>query len=101
MVYVLQVAAILMAILLIPLPDFFLNIPSILTTLVRALFAWMQLKRYQELSQSYGVAAQELSEIYESYRSVQSEDELSTHILDAEQAISREHTLWIARKTDM
>lgn len=47
---------------------------------------------------SYGLASQELGMIAEQVEYISDPEELSAFILDAENAISREHTLWIARR---
>lgn len=68
------------------------------STIATSILAWLQVKQYQELSQSYGLAAQELGVILEESKSVRSNKELSEFVLNSENAISREHTMWIARK---
>jgi hypothetical protein len=86
---------------LIILPDQTINTPSLFTTIIGILIAWMQLKRYQELSQSYGIAALELGMIIEEGKHVRNESGLSKFVLNSENGISREHTLWIARKSEI
>ena len=63
-----------------------------------AFVAWLQLKRHQELANSYALAAQELSFIAEQIQRVETAGEFSKFVSDAENAISREHTLWAARR---
>ena len=63
-----------------------------------SLIAWMQVKRYQELAQSYGLATQELGLIASRGLHVASDEELSKFVAESETAISREHTLWTARR---
>jgi hypothetical protein len=58
----------------------------------------LQLRRYQELSQSYLITATELSLIKSKIHQIETEEELSNFVDDAETAISREHTLWLARR---
>ena len=96
-----QVITFLSAILLMILPDQKINTPSLFTTIIGILFAWMQLKRFQELSQSYGIAALELGMIIEEGKHVRTESGISNFVLNSENAISREHTLWIARKSEI
>jgi len=79
-------------------PNLPLNVPTFFAAAAAAAIAWLQLKRHQELSNSYGLAAQELGLIAEQAQNIIEPDELSAFILDAENAISREHTLWIARR---
>jgi hypothetical protein len=79
-------------------PEFPVNLISIFAALAAALVAWVQLKRHQELANSYGLAAQELGFAAEQAKHIHTSEELSAFVLDSENAISREHTLWIARR---
>jgi SMODS and SLOG-associating 2TM effector domain 3/SMODS and SLOG-associating 2TM effector domain 1 len=60
--------------------------------------AWLQLKQHRTLSTSYALANQELLLIRERLRRDFPEDEWSTEVKQAEEAISREHTMWLARQ---
>jgi hypothetical protein len=71
---------------------------GVLTSLCASLLAWMQVKQYQELSQSYAIAAHELGLISVLAEHGQSEVDFSAFVADAETAMSREHTLWAARR---
>ncbi|MFF2596462.1 DUF4231 domain-containing protein [Priestia megaterium] len=75
-----------------------INITSILSALATITITWLQVKQHQELAQAYGLAAQELSYIASISFSVKSEDTLSEYVNESENAISREHTLWVARR---
>jgi hypothetical protein len=75
-----------------------INIATVFTATTAALLAWLQVKRYQETSQSYAVTAHELGFIAEAGKHIQSEDDFSKFVADAENAMSREHTLWAARR---
>lgn len=66
--------------------------------LAAAIVGWVQVRRFQELAQTYGQAALELGFIAEKSRDVSSEKDLSRLVVDAEAAISREHTGWVARR---
>jgi len=93
-----QALALFSSLALIRWPNFPVNLASIFAAVAAAFIAWMQLKRHQELSNSYGLAAQELGYIAEQARLIHASEKLSAFILDAENAISREHTLWRARR---
>lgn len=67
-------------------------------TVAAGLLSWIQAKRFQELSASYALAAHEISLIREQSGKAMNDDELSKFVGDAENAFSREHTQWIARK---
>ncbi|PEC41862.1 hypothetical protein CON11_26415 [Priestia megaterium] len=62
-----------------------------------SIISWIQVKRYQELHEAYSTTALELSYIYNKGKQINNED-LQEFVDDAEKAISREHTLWIARR---
>lgn len=67
-------------------------------TVAAALLSWIQARRFQELSASYALAAHEISLIRQQASPPMSDDQLSRFVGDAENAFSREHTQWIARK---
>jgi SMODS and SLOG-associating 2TM effector domain 3/SMODS and SLOG-associating 2TM effector domain 1 len=67
--------------------------------LVAAGAAWVQAKQHQNLANAYGVASQELSAIGGQIDSSSSEQEWAHFVDQAEEAISREHTLWRASRT--
>ena len=71
---------------------------DVLVTVAAGLLAWIQAKRYQELSASYALAAHEIGFIREQAGAVVTDKELSDFVSDSENAFSREHTQWIARK---
>jgi len=63
-----------------------------------ALTAWGQAKQYEILSRAYFVASQELATINSQVASRRTEEEWALFVQDAEEAISREHTLWRASR---
>lgn len=69
-----------------------------LVTLATAFWTWMERARHRELAQSYGLAAQELGLIRDQAPYIREEPQLSWFVSDSENAISREHTLWLARR---
>jgi hypothetical protein len=71
-----------------------------LATSASAALTWLQAKKHNELSLSYVLAAQEIVLIKGEALSVNSEKKLSGFVLDAENAFSREHTQWVARKSE-
>lgn len=93
-----QLLALIFSLSLIKYPNLPINISTLFATAAAASIAWLQLKRHQELSNSYSLAAQELRFIIEQAQNVTSSDELSNFVLSAENAISREHTMWKARR---
>ncbi len=75
-----------------------INPIPIVTTYASAIAAWTQMKRHNELAQSYALAAQELEEL-EAVATNQISGNAFTQLVEqAENSISREHTLWCARR---
>ena len=93
-----QLLALATAIALVHWPGIKIQLTGLFTSLAGALMAWIQVKRHKELVQAYSVAELELSFIQEQAQQVVSDGDLSDFVADAEKAISREHTLWIAKR---
>lgn len=93
-----QACGALAAVTLVVWPGCVFNIPSVIAALVAALLAWLQLNRHQESAHAYGLAAHELGFIEVKAPHARTEDEFSRFVSDAENAISREHTMWMARR---
>jgi len=68
------------------------------TTLVVVFAAWNQTKKHGELSQSYTLATQELTSIESLAIHIKDEEGLSNYVRSAENAISKEHTMWCAKR---
>lgn len=71
---------------------------DVVITLAASLLSWMQAKRFTELSASYALTAHEIGFINEQLERISTEDEFSKFVGDAENAFSREHTQWAARR---
>ena len=69
-------------------------------TATGAVLTWLQAKKHNELNSSYALAAHEIVLIKGEAESVQSEREISEFVINSENAFSREHTQWTARKVD-
>jgi hypothetical protein len=93
-----QAAALVAAILRVSHAESWPNLTGVLSAAAAACIAWMQIKRYRELAQSYALAAHELGLIEEKARNVSTEAEIASFVTDSENAISREHTMWVARR---
>jgi hypothetical protein len=59
---------------------------------------WTQLKKFDELASAYGLTAHEIGIIKSRHSSISSAAHLSSFVSDAENAFSREHTQWAARR---
>ena len=93
-----QALAVISIVFLIKNPDINWNLVGLLTTIASSAISWLQIKQHQELKQAYTTAAEELNFIKELSYKVKNDEQLSKFILDSENAISREHTLWIAQR---
>ncbi|WP_327352998.1 DUF4231 domain-containing protein [Streptomyces sp. NBC_01304] len=61
--------------------------------------AWMQLKQYRPLAAAYGLTARELEQVKAGFATLgEDEAEWARRCSEAEDAISREHTMWLARR---
>jgi len=60
---------------------------------------WIQLKRFQDLTSSYALTAHEIGTIRGIFEEVKTEEDLSAFVIDSENAFSREHTQWIAKRS--
>lgn len=71
-----------------------------LIVVAASVVGWVQIKKFNELTAAYTVAAHEIGLIAPMAHEVTSEATFSEFVNDAEKAFSREHTLWIARQSD-
>jgi hypothetical protein len=71
---------------------------DILIAIAASLLTWMQAKRFSELSASYALTANEIGIVREQADDLVSDGTLSSFVGDSENAFSREHTQWVARK---
>jgi hypothetical protein len=71
---------------------------SILLSVISVLFTWAQTKKYKELEKSYALTSHEINFISTQKDEVKTDDLLSEYVDNSENAFSREHTQWIARK---
>ncbi len=78
-------------------PEFALPV-EVVATAAGAVLTWLQAKKHNELNSSYALAAHEIVLIKGEALSVESERNLSEFVLNSENAFSREHTQWTARK---
>lgn len=71
---------------------------DIYISIATSLLAWTQARRYGELQASYSQAATEIKLIKTLFSTVRSQQDLALFVQNAENAFSREHTQWIARR---
>ncbi|MGH6791524.1 MAG: DUF4231 domain-containing protein, partial [Methyloceanibacter sp.] len=71
---------------------------DVLVTATSAVLAWSQAKRFQELSASYNLTAHEIASLHSKLPDLRTVQQFSLFVGDAENAFSREHTQWSARR---
>lgn len=95
----LQLAAVVLAIVGAVRGPFRLNFVSVVMTIAAGFTAWVQARRHDELTTSYAVAEQELRQIRALIVHSNSEAEFIELVDQGEEAVSREHTMWCARRS--
>lgn len=73
---------------------------EVVATAAGSVLTWLQAKKHNELNSAYTLAAHEIVLIKGEAVSVKSEGDLSDFIISSENAFSREHTQWAARKSE-
>ena len=74
------------------------DLVSLFAAISAAATAWTQLGRHDELSKSYSLAAQELVLLRSTLEAARGEADFRQAVEDTESAISREHTMWMAKR---
>lgn len=75
------------------------DVLGLVATAIGASTAWLQTRQHEALAIAYGMAAQELAAVKSLAGGPKDDVAWSTFVNDAEDAISREHTLWRASRT--
>lgn len=73
------------------------DVVGVIAAGVATVAGWTQAKQYSTLSTAYSVTAQELAAVLGELESIDSDD-WANYVGQAEEAISREHTLWRASR---
>ena len=71
---------------------------GVFTTLTGNMYAWTEIKKYREVSQSYAIAELELASIEALGIHVKDEESLFKYVANTENTISREHSMWLAKR---
>jgi hypothetical protein len=74
------------------------NPTGALAAAATALLAWAQARRFSDLNCAYSVASNDLLDIAERAKDIETEKDLRALVIAAEAAISREHRLWVERR---
>lgn len=72
---------------------------GLLAATISSSAAWLQVRRHQELADAYVAATVDLDLIAGTTNTVNTEEELQKLVEDAEDAMSREHTVWRAKRS--
>lgn len=95
----LQLIAVVVAVLVVGFGTLIFSPVGILTTASVGSLSWGQARSFRQLSESYGLVAQELSFHADRITRANDEQKFTEIVLDVERTISREHTMWLARRT--
>lgn len=71
---------------------------DVLVAAAGAVLTWLQTKRYQELAASYALTTHEIGLLRAALPTDPTDEQFSVYVGDAENAFSREHTQWQARR---
>ncbi|MFJ3138994.1 DUF4231 domain-containing protein [Streptomyces sp. NPDC086843] len=75
-----------------------LDFPGIAAAVLGAGSAWFAVRQYESLGRAYAFAANDLSTVYARLQHITEERLWAQEAADAEEAISREHTMWRASR---
>ncbi|MGV3459088.1 MAG: DUF4231 domain-containing protein [Flavobacterium sp.] len=73
---------------------------EVIATAASSILTWSQAKKHNELFSSYSLTAHEIILMKGSTVDLDTEDQFSEYVINCENAFSREHTQWFARKKD-
>jgi hypothetical protein len=71
---------------------------GVLAAAAGSVMAWIEAKQHRNLATAYGIASQELAAIASELPTLNGEERWAAFVGRAEEAISREHTLWRASR---
>ena len=72
-----------------------ISVYSIFSALAIAGVGWFQIKRYSSHAETYAVASHELASVISLIDSIRCEEDWEEFVAEAEQIISREHSVWL------
>jgi len=73
---------------------------EVIAVAASSVLTWLLTKKHNELSSSYSLTAHEIMLLKSETNIITTESELSEYIMNCENAFSREHTQWFARKNE-
>lgn len=95
----LQVFAAAMAVWVVTVPNPLANPVGLLTTIAASGGTWSNARGYRELAQSYGMVSQELGVLEDEATQITDANGFEIWVDKVEHTISREHTMWVRRRT--
>jgi hypothetical protein len=75
------------------------DLAGVVAAFIGAGAAWLAVRQYGTNARAYTYAAHELSIVYQRLDTIVDEGAWATEVADAEEAISREHTMWRASRS--
>lgn len=75
------------------------NLIAFIATITTGIVAWMRTRDFHTLASAYTVASRELAAISSLIKHQETEEDWAAFVNNAEDSISREHTLWRASRT--
>lgn len=76
-----------------------IDLAGVVAAMIGAGAAWLAVKQHESLARAYAYASNELSIIEGRVRTVDDEATWAQEVADAEEAVSREHTMWRASRS--
>ena len=96
-----QTLAVLFLILRVAYPNWGYWPADVFVVAAGSALTWIQVKRFKELAAAYGLTAHEIGVVRGELERIDSEEKLAQFVADSENAFSREHTQWLARKDSL
>jgi len=79
-------------------PHSSINLNSIMIFVATSIIGVVELYKFKDLHQAYALTQQELNIIRTRFGVIRDDVSFNQFVIEAEQAISREHTMWLARR---
>jgi hypothetical protein len=76
-----------------------IDLAGIAAAMIAAGSAWLAIKQHDSLARAYAFAANELGIVHGRLESIEDERTWAQEVADAEEAMSREHTMWRASRS--
>lgn len=74
------------------------NFIAVLVSVAATITGWSEMKDYRNLSNSYSLASDDLASAAAVWQHITDEATFQSRVIQTEEAISREHTMWVAKR---